>query len=542
MSNFKPVPNKIWVDMVDNKSIAQFRYNDEYINFNVMYFNKGHRGAAIKTAPSPFAEFNEWLKTKPQEWHSQVFGIYKKIKDDINEINNVDYLLRTLNNHFREIYSMISLDEIKEWIRLPNTPVHITIKPNEAYDQKTTYDYTDYLELVSFSLALRFIAPIWGHIDKRVDSEYGRDTSTTYLLELLHGTCMMSDSTLGINCVAENRLRDFIYNINMVVDTNAVLVYGLSEEDYYYQLYCSTILRKICQGDISGADGHYSLIAKTYSYLDSRAKSSGKSYGSGGVQIQMKKNPKDDYSGGDDSNSQSVLDVGFVRARVLPNESIFMVRGAKDHERLIEILCPDLPRELYWESMDTIEQMNTNNHHFSFDREKMVPIQPVQLTLAKWVISKAINPLVFDYMELDEMIRLIGLLRAILWYQGHHEFAAILSAIALPFVSDFAMPSTTYRDNLEPALNDELSKVYDLAGNTKSEKSNMSYKGCIETMNSQLKDFTWYLTLPDKWLEESHLVHKDRRMIIPSNIRNKISRLMLSIEKQQEVQETSIFD
>jgi len=197
-------------------------------------------------------------------------------------------------------------------------------------------------------------------------------------------------------------------------------------------------------------------------------------------------------------------------------------------------LCPDLPEELYLESMDDIMQMNTNYSYLSEDRQYMKPIQDVQLTITKWVVHRSVNTVIFDHLELNELINLIGLVRAILWHKGFHEFAAVISAIALQPNRDSTFVQPSYRKNLETGLSERLAKTYDLGGVTKSEKRNMSYIGCIELIHKGLFEYNWLLTLPEKCLEQSNLVTREKRLILPSDIRNKIGELMLVVESEQE--------
>lgn len=532
----------IWFDSASKKPNVVLRYGDEEITFLMTYYHKGYDSSDMESAPSPFAEFNNYVKTKPPIWHKEMFERYKQIKEDIQTINNVENLLKVLNKRFIELYKEVDLEEIKAWVRLPTSGIYIANKSNETYDVETTYNYHDYLELVTYALALRFIAPIWGDINNRMNAEYGKDIREVYSMEILHGTCMASDPSRGIICKAEERLKEFIIKSKMALDTNAVLLSGLSEDDFYEYLYCAIVMKRISQGDISGNSERFNLIARTYYFLGNKVKQASKSYGRESVQIQMKKNPVVDRKG-DDANSQSVLDVGFVRSRILTNEKVFLKYAVKDHQRLIQTLCPDLPEKLYWESMDTIKQMNTNHSFHASTREYMLPIQEVQLTLTKWVVHSSVNTVIFDHLELDEIIELIGLVRAILWHKGFHIFAAIISAVALPASEDSTFIAPPSRSNLDQQLVERLNKAYDLGGTTKSEKSNMSYIGCLDNaINKQLSKFNWLLTLPDSWLENSKVIHKDKRLIIPSDIRNRIAELMLMIEENQYVQERTPFD
>ena len=146
---------------------------------------------------------------------------------------------------------------MKHWITLPNTPVYVSNKKETNYTHKQLMSIKTIQTLVTYSLALRFVAPIWGDIHNRLNSEFGKDAKEVYSMEILYDTCMVSNPEKNYICTAENRLREFIANTKLKLETNAVLVSGLSEDDFYNYLYSVIILKKIAQGDISGNDDSY---------------------------------------------------------------------------------------------------------------------------------------------------------------------------------------------------------------------------------------------------------------------------------------------
>ena len=103
--------------------------------------------------------------------------------------------------------------------------VYVSNKKETNYDPQTTYVYQDYLDLVTYSLALRFVAPIWGDIHNRLNSEFGKDAKEVYSMEILYDTCMVSNPEKNYICTAENRLREFIANTKLKLETNAAVSY-----------------------------------------------------------------------------------------------------------------------------------------------------------------------------------------------------------------------------------------------------------------------------------------------------------------------------
>ena len=508
-------------------------YGNENVRFSMNYYKRNKHRTEQGNNISPFYEFNEWLKTKPRQWQENVYQHYKRIRNIIDEENDVEVMLSKLNEAAVQLYSNVNLDEIESWVKLPTSPCNVPTKPTTSYEntrknpRETTYVYSDYLGLVVYSIALRFVAPIWGDIDSRLYSQYGKDYKEIYAKEILHKTCLDG-------CVAENRLREFMINAKVQVDTNTVLMSGLSEDDFYNYMLAIIILRRLSLGDVSGSDNTYRLIINIYYYFQTKIKQVARSYGSNTDSVKFKKNPVEDKKTNSDSNSQSVYDVGFSRSKISTDDKVFLEFAAKDHDRIIQIVEPELPKELYWEAIDAI-RVNFNIDNLSGIREYMKPIQEIQLNIVKWVLDEAINPVIYDYLDLETVIDLLGLTSAILWHRGYYEFAALVSAIAINTNSDDFFIAPTYRRNIDSHLSNRLNKTYCLGGTTKSEKRNMTALGCIELFEKGISPFNWYLTLPDKWANSGKIINKDNRLITQSDIRVRIAELMLDIANRQKL-------
>lgn len=527
--------SQLYFDMSGNKASIHVKYGSETVTFSSLYYIKGKDSNDVETAASPYNEFNQWITTKPQAWQSELFGYYKELRNTIDTVNNVELLLQQLNKIFVKVYDMISLEEIKMWIINPNTPVYVTTKPSTRYDEnriavpkETTYEYEDYLELVIYSFALRLAAPVLGEVTyRRLREEYGRNAKEVYAMEMLHGTVLD-------DCRAEQRLKEFMANTKVQTDINNIVVSGLSEEDFQNYMYAIIVLKKVTLGDISGADGSYQLIKDIYYLYRSKIKQISKPSTTDPNQVQIKRNPITDNNSFSESNSQSILDVGYARSNLLSDDKIFLKMAINDHAQLINTLCSDLPPELYYESLDAMRtkfDLSIQSNEDGYSK----PLQEVQLTILKWLVDESVNTVIFDSLELEEFIGLIAVIRAILWYREFYEFAAIISAISLEPRFDQIHIPYSHRDNITTAIQEMLEKRFDLAGNTKSEKRNMSAIGCIGLIETEISGTNWLLTLPDSWLVQNKIQTKEGRLIVQSNIRNRIAELMLFIEANQKL-------
>ena len=504
--------------LVDNNNSTIVRFNNEEIIFSMSYYRKGNReNRDVSVSSSPYLEFNTWLSSKDVRWQEEIFAYYKDIRNIISNINDVEVLIIELNKVFIQLYSTISLAEVRDWVNSGvciNVPVKTNVVNINNIKEKT-YTREDYTNLVAYSLLLRFVAPIWGEIMNRLGSYFGKTAKETFALELLAHTELMG-------CEAHLRLEEYIDSIKEEFNEVSVIVTGGTPEDYIRHMLSFIVLKKLALGDISCRDSNYNLIKDIYYQFKNKLKIVS-TYGSDNDGIQIKKQPSD-YDG-DENNSQSILDTSSSRIKFTMEDLVFLKRCIKDHERLISVICPDLPMELYRESMDNLFALRNMNNEL---RQFIKPIQDCQINIIKWVLDDAINIDILDYLKLDEIIDVIGLIRAILWYKGFKDLAVIVSAISIPISENIAFIPSFSRRNINADVMTKLNNIFPYTGDTKSEKRNMSPVYCIDLIEKSIDDFGWEITIPKSWIKELDDNSIKHNQYVPSNnLRNIIAELMI---------------
>lgn len=513
----------------EDKAFVDVKHKDEVLSFSLSYFKKGRKNDDVISSPTPFLEFNDWLNTKDARWHDAKFALMKKAKNAIDTIVDIEVCLRELNKIYKEIYSDISLKSVRTWITAGSSGIRIPKRILEAENEKEfngrtpekTYTYDDYLELISYSMMLRFVAPIWGEIYPALNRRFGKDAKEVYALEVIHGTSID-------NCPAEQRLREYTLHAIPTADTDSAIIAALSEDDFLDYIYSVIILKKVSLGDISGIEEQerYSLIIVIYHYMKSRVNTS-KNYGSDSAGIQIKKNPKDIL--GSENNSQSIHDIGFARSRYTLDDKVFQNKALMNLDALIAHVCPDLPLPLLEESMQGLQVFH---NHVANASASLIPIQEIQLTLISWIINDYVSFMALDEVVFDDLLKVIGVVRAILWHWGFYEFAAIVSAIPLNSSEDIQIASVT-KLSMDTKLLNELEARFPLGRPTKSENRNMTAQGCVDLIDKGISQYTWLVTLPETWQKQKDttITFKRGRLIVNSNIKNRIGLLMLKIDE-----------
>ena len=171
-------------EVSEEKAFVDITHNDERVTFSLGYYKKGRKNDDVISSPTPFSEFNAWIAaTKDASWHTAKFELLKKAKHVIENVTDIELCLKDLAAIFREIYSDVSLENIRNWIISSGSGIKIPQRILESANEtefsgrtrEKTYTYDDYLDLISYSLALRFVAPIWGEIYPALNRRFGKD-------------------------------------------------------------------------------------------------------------------------------------------------------------------------------------------------------------------------------------------------------------------------------------------------------------------------------------------------------------------------------
>jgi hypothetical protein len=98
--------------------------------------------------------------------------------------------------------------------------------------------------------------------------------------------------------------------------------------------------------------------------------------------------------------------------------------------------------------------------------------------------------------------------RAVLWHQGKYDLAGLVSALPFDKEDVHIVTGTDKRNRVVKDLSDKIDEVYPYYRKSSGNKKNKPIKSvqiAATALEEMFTQDTWYLTLPEKWLQEKTL-------------------------------------
>lgn len=98
--------------------------------------------------------------------------------------------------------------------------------------------------------------------------------------------------------------------------------------------------------------------------------------------------------------------------------------------------------------------------------------------------------------------------RTVLWHQGKYDLAGLVSALPFDKEDVHIVTGTDKRNRVVKDLSDKIDEVYPYyrkSSGSKKSKPIKSVQIAATALEEMFTQDTWYLTLPEKWLQEKTL-------------------------------------
>ena len=114
--------------------------------------------------------------------------------------------------------------------------------------------------------------------------------------------------------------------------------------------------------------------------------------------------------------------------------------------------------------------------------------------------------------------------QAVLWNQGHHLLAGILSAQSLSEIKrDYINASSESKNKVQPELKDKLLGLFPFTKKSKNGKETDVVTSAIDFIVKELSKETWILRLPPEKVAMVNLANPTLlRLTMPANIKNNV--------------------
>jgi len=491
-------------------------HNNESMDFSVSTFSK-----ATFSKIDIFEQINLYWETLPEQQQQNIFNIYKDINNDFIDvtIGSNQSLSNILSNRVKQLMELHDLENIEKWLvvdynlKVPDNCTNIyveSIETNTSRDK--TYTYTDYTKLMSLSVLLRAMIPIWGEFIYLTGKEFGTGHKVFQAFKLLFQSYVM-------RCSAMNKLSTYV-RITSSEDGDRLhsILEGISSEDFDIVLLGLVVIRRLCIADIKNLRESVNPITFIYMYIKSKIKSD--IDGSGIVD----KNPDKKEFGSSDEKISSI-EMIRIKGDISPGDEAQLEFSVKDSNSVALKLCSIMDINFLNKSIKT---SNVLMEHI---------IQPPQICLLKWIMYPVISTRGIDYLSKNTVVRLIGILEAVLWYRGF-KYLSVLCSSYLAIGDVMRISPMDKISRLNVALIDEISDLYRFTKIKPSRKNDPVIENhCIKTIENVSGEFISGNWIPTARLELLEEIPGASQKILPirSDIKNEIARLVIELGKRDWV-------
>lgn len=489
-------------------------HNDETIYFSISIFNK-----AVFMKLDIFEQINLYWSTLPQQKQQEIFDIYKKIYNDFTEITmNNRSILSVLSSTVNELMEAHNLHDIERWLQfdycipIPSncyTNYKESIETNSSRDK--TYTKEDYIRLIGLSVLMRTMIPIWGEYIFLTGKEFGTGYKTFQAFKLLFKSRIMESPAM-------EKLSTYV-KITSNKDNNKQysILSGIASEDFDIMMLGLVVVRRLCLADIKNIKDNVNPITYIYMYVASKIKSD-----IDGSMIEKKEPGAKEFNSDEKVSS---VDMYRIKADTSPGDIAVLEKSVEDSVSVAIRLCSTIDINFLEKSINSSSILLNNI------------ITKPQVTLLKWIMHPVISTRGIDYLSKNTLVRLLGIMEAVLWYRGFH-YLAVLGSSYQPTGDVMTVSIVDKISKLNVNLIKEINIQYPytkLKPSRKTEPVEEHY--CIKSIEALAGDFisgNWKPTARHELLESLELTNI-KMLPIKSDIKNEIGRLVLELGKRDWV-------
>lgn len=544
-------------------------HNYQQLRWNVRVLERGKRGPKKAGTPladeeeliqtDPFEHLNQYLATLPLQKQNELFSVYDEIYNvmEPHGADGVAELRKALPPLVKKIYEICTAESISAWVHATPTiifPANIRVFDTLAESaengdqfgistrpQAATYVKKDYWGLVVFTMMSRLMVPVWGRFLANTESTIGNDIKEIYAMRLATRTALVETD-------GYKRLEDYVAQyLSQDKYKNSVIGGGVSREDVPFRIIAILTVRRLAWVDFSGRDPQFSLVGRVYSFIENEMDSADRIYN----ESIKPKVPENGSMNNDHENRSSVSELIKIKEPYTAGDLTIIESAAGIPQLFLNRIAPDMPPEFLEGALRTVEYL------------KQKPPAPVQFTImqnamgaeckmwdGQWEEKEELRerwdcifpPRAGDEMNLLEGLNMMAVAAALLWYRGHYDVVALMTASVAKEQAGFsngtsAPPALLTKEN-EELLRTHFPYIPRPAGKKRLDdfrnakqsdiKMNVAYK-CIEMIREELIHNSWNLNIPKEWIAKLPNHPGGRRYSVRSDIRNRLAEFAISI-------------
>lgn len=496
---------------------------DEELFWDVSAFDKSNFAGNFDM----FQYNNEYWKTLSDQHRTAIFQTFKDIKYSFDSIGDTTTLTYRLFPLIHGLFELHKLNEVEHWITfhtdisLPPDLKNEYVDSNEKTGSRNqTYLKSDYLHLLSMTLCLKLMIPVWGEFITRTKYDTGTQFKEYYAFLLL------SQSTI-FTSEAMEKLRTYVQCSIPDEKQKAAILGGISSEDFPIWILALVVIRRLCISDIRGHEPNSSLIPYIYNHVKERVKRTDNNF-DGTV-----KDKKPEGGNGSDSDSRISALEGYKIKQEIPGGDVVLLEYVmRDITSIAKQICPDIDESLIQSALKTVEPLYS------------AQIYEPQKILLQWIFAPVISTRGILLLSKETVVRALAATQAILWHNKHYALAGLVTATVSNNPDEHYMSGVDSRARITKDLVEQLNIYYPYIRRTntkpKSARNSNQAIQSIDYICEQFSSQNWLLTIEESKLQQLTGSSSTRRYTIHHDIRIKVAELVLSLAKRPRQSQNNI--
>ena len=404
-----------------------------------------------------FAGVNGFVASLPIEVQDEMFELYREMWEIIEDTRDGFEMAVPLTGCVKDLYGFIDIQQLYVWV-IKNYPMYIpriqeSVDSDDRYpDREETYIRADYVDLVVFSMMVRFMIPIWGAYIAKGGAGHGNDLykeqdaySLIQNLDFLNWP--KDNGTPGSMPVRDKLLRYIEIKASRTTIPFSELFQGFSNTDIPNRLLITVIMRRLTNVPLALAPGEVdgkNIVANIHHFIDQRLKPQDKRAGS--VVPKMKES-----EGRDEEDKTSVVEQYKIRQQVCDGDVVAFEEDAFRCQLLATKVDPTIDLAILEKTLSRVRALDN------------IIASRHQILLAQWALSKAYPARAFDDVSLIAVNHLLVTAQALYMHWGFPDIAILLTVSRLKTGSNITqniapLPKPTSR--FKPHILDRFMTIY----------------------------------------------------------------------------------
>lgn len=493
-------------------SEAILTHKTETLSFNIALFDRTSYSGGYDI----FEEINGFWANSQESTQDNIFSIYKKIRELFDTVWEIDKLTLTLYRLVEELFIFHPIEDIHHWVWFYGN-VHLPLGLRDAFTdsyempgtRERTYLKEDYRWLVSLSVSLRLMIPIWGEFVSRtkknntVFKEY-------YAFQLLAQANLIRSEPM-------ERLRIYVdHSLPQEKSKSSAIFGGVSSVDFPLWILALVAIRRLSIGDVRGGDGTSSLVTFIYKFIGQKVKGHDKSFNG------LIKDKVSEGQAVDGENNLSKLEGYKIKQEIAAGDIAVISYFLKSQMEIATAICPTIDPKLVYDSLRSVRALENKQ------------IWKPQHIVTQWVLKKVIPPMGLLHVSKHQVLDAMGITQALLWHRGFYEIAALVTAINQENIEELSICGCDSRARITKDQLEELDLLYPYTrkpvGKQRVVKHINVAVEAIESVVNMFSEHDWILTLPDYMLEK--IEDSGSRYSTPHNAKILLANLTIELAKR----------